>query len=293
MKRYTSPKSKTLDGSAFGFSVIDRLSTLFVKSAQRIDWHTHGETEILCCLKGALAYEFRNRPPITLTAGCFLVIPANVEHRIAGGIDGPCRRFSIFLKEPHARTSGASPVSAAETRELLALLLRKRLRPHAVRESALLHVSRLANLLESSQKPTLVDRLTVRSDVLAALLSMVAPPKKSDFRNETRLMDEAVAWLRRHAAEQVTIDQLIAYMGYSRSRFFNLFKSYTGQSPIDWLAQFRIESAKQLLASTELSVSDVAKRCGFADPAFFARSFHRRVGISPTKFRAKGSDTVR
>lgn len=285
MKKYISPKAKILDGKAFGFSHIDRLSTIFVKTAQKIDWHRHDETEILCCLKGSLTYEFGNRPSTTLTPGCFMVVPAGIEHRLVGGIDGPCRRFSFFIREPHARSSNPAPVSASEMRELLALLLKKRLRPHVLKESALLNVSRLANLLDSSQKPVLVDQLTARSDSLSAILSMAASQRTTDFKNGIRLMDEAVEWLRHHYAEQITMDQLIAYMGYSRSRFFSLFKSHTGQSPIEWLIRFRIEAAKRLLKTTKISVNCIAKNCGFADPAFFARAFRRRVGNSPTEFR--------
>ena len=285
MKKYISPKAKVLGGKTFGFSYIDRLSTIFVKTAQKIDWHRHDETEILCCLKGSLTYEFRNRPPTTLTSGCFMVIPAGIEHRLVGGIDGPCRRFSFFLKEPRARPSGSAPVSASEMRELLVLLLKKRLRPHVLKEATLLNVIRLSNLLESARKPNLIDRLTARSDSLSTILTMAASQRTSDLKNETRLMDEALEWLRRHSAEQITMDQLVAYMGYSRSRFFSLFKSHTGQSPIDWLTQFRIDSAKRLLAETDSSVARIAKSCGFADPAFFARAFRRRAGSSPTELR--------
>lgn len=286
MKKYISPKAKVLHGKTFGFSYIDRLSTIFVKTAQRIDWHRHDETEILCCLKGSLTYEFRNRPSTTLTSGCFMVVPIGMEHRLVGGIDGPCRRFSFFVKEPHARSSGSAPVSASEMRELLALLHKKILRPHIIMDAALLNVFRLANLLDSTKKPNLVDQLTARSDALSAVLAMAASPRTTDLKNETRIMNEAVEWLRHHYAEQVTMDQLIAYMGYSRSRFFNLFKSHTGQSPIDWLTQFRIDSAKRLLAETDSSIAHIAKSCGFSDPAFFARVFRCRVGNSPSEFRA-------
>ena len=287
MRKYISPKAKVLDGKTFGFSYIDRLSTIFVKTAQRIDWHRHDESEILCCLKGSLTYEFRNRPSATLTSGCFMVVPASIEHRLVGGIDGPCRRFSFFIKEPHTRSSGLAPVSAPEMREILALLLKKRLRPHVIGESALLNVYRLANLLDSTQKPDLSAQLTARSDSLAAILTMAGTQGKSSFTNETRMMKEAVNWLQRHFAEQVSVDQLIAYMGYGRSRLFDLFKFHTGLSPIDWLTQFRIEKAKHLLDATEAKVSDIAKACGFADPAFFTRTFHRRTGKSPTEFRKR------
>lgn len=288
MKTYISPRTKVLGGNAIGFAHIDRLSTLFVKSAQKIDWHRHDEVEILCCLKGSLVYEFRQRAPVSLTAGCFMVIPPGMEHRLAGGIDAPCRRFSFFLKEYSSKKAKPSPILPTEMRELLALLLKKRIRPQIIKESVLLHVTRLANLLDSTQAPTLIERLAARSDSLAAILSFASTQKEPVLKNATRLMDEAVQWLERHYNEQITMDQLITYMGYSRSRFFSLFKSHTGQSPIEWLTRFRIERAKQLLTTTETNVSTIAKSCGFADPAFFARTFRRCIGNSPTGFR-KGS----
>lgn len=285
MRKYLSPQAKVLAGSSIGFCFIDRLSTIFVKNAQKIDWHMHDETEILCCLKGSLTYEFKNRPPLTLTAGCFMVIPIGVEHRLVGGIDGPCRRFSFFIRELNARKSGTAPVSTVEMRILLALLLKKRFRPHIIQESALLQISHLANILEASQAPSPVERLYARSDSLSVLITLASDPKKTDIHNETRLMNEAIEWLKSHASELVSIDQLIAYMGYSRSRFFTLFKSHTGQSPIEWLTRFRIETAQALLRTTKSSINDIAKSCGFSDPAFFARTFRRRVGYSPTEFR--------
>lgn len=284
-KKYISPRAKVMSGSDIGFALVDRLSTIFVKSAQKIDWHRHDETEIICCLKGSPTYEFRNRPPVTLTSGCFLVVPIGLEHRLADGIDGPCRRFSFFLKKPRRQARGTSPVSVNEMREILSLLLKKRLRPHIIRESAILQVARLANLLDSTPVPTLIEQLTARADALSAILTLASTQKNPTFKNKTRLMDEAVVWLKRHYSEQVKMDQLITYMGYSRSLFFTLFKSHTGQTPVEWLTQFRIKRAKRLLVETESSIGEIATSCGFADPAFFTRTFRRCIGLSPTKFR--------
>ena len=285
MKTYIGPKSMVMKGEDIGFALLDRITTLFLKNAQKIDWHEHAEIEILCCIKGSLTYEFRKRAPTTLTTGCFMVIPAGLEHRLVGGIDGPCRRLSFFIRERHIGRKNPSPLSTAEMRELLALLLKKRLRPHVIKETALQQISRLATLICGSRPLALIDQLTARSDALAAILTLAATRRDSTFKTETRLMDDAVEWLEKHYAEQITLDQLITYMGYGRARFFTLFKTHTGQSPIDWLIQFRINKAKVLLSTTRSSVISIAKSCGFADPAFFARAFRRRTGTPPNEFR--------
>ena len=63
-----------VDGQTFGSRCVTRLSARTMRSAETIDWHRHEPLEILGCLKGSLAYEFRNRQTVTLKSGHFLVI---------------------------------------------------------------------------------------------------------------------------------------------------------------------------------------------------------------------------
>ncbi|GAA4923824.1 hypothetical protein GCM10023237_51390 [Streptomyces coeruleoprunus] len=65
-----------------------------------------------------------------------------------------------------------------------------------------------------------------------------------------------------------------------------------GCSPKDYLLSVRLGRAKELLATTDLPVSAVARRVGYDDPAYFSRLFTRRVGTPPVRFRAQQSRTV-
>ena len=287
MRKYKSPRAHNLSGKSFGFPGIDRLSALSVKTAQAIDWHTHEETEILCCLKGSLTYEFRSRPTVTLPSGCFMVVPSELEHRLVGGIDGPSRRFSLFIRRPRTHSRRPIPVSDLEMRELLSRLLLKRLRPRTLGTTALPSATRLADLIEREHPLSILERLAVRTDTLAVLLSIVSDQRTATAKPELRLMKEATEWMKRHAAEKISMDQLVTYMGYGRSRFFTLFRDLTGLTPVEWITRHRIELAADLLRTTSDSVTSIARRCGFADAAFFARIFHRRMGSSPSEFRSR------
>jgi len=287
MKRYRSPKARVLDGKDIGFPALDRLSTIFIKTAQGIVWHRHDETEVLCCIKGSAVYEFRRRPSVTLTAGSFLVIPAGLEHRLAGGIDGPCRRFSFFVREPPTSFKSFSPVTIRELRELLLQLHAKRLQRHSLPEAALNAVISLANLLEADRKPTAYERLTARSNALFALLACAGSHDCAKRKSTDLLMRQAMLWLEQHAATPVSMDLLVSHIGYSRSRFFNLFKAHSGITPVEWLTQFRISRARRMLTDTTSSIGEIAKGCGFTDPAFFARIFRRRIGCSPSDYRSQ------
>ena len=104
-------------------------------------------------------------------------------------------------------------------------------------------------------------------------------------------MDEATAWLKGHFAENVRMKSLVEYMGYSRSRLFDLFREHTGLSPADYLARYRIKVARRMLAQTDRKVSDVAKACGFASAQYFNTAFRRQTGLTPSGWRKKSCST--
>ncbi|WP_240662243.1 AraC family transcriptional regulator [Streptomyces sp. WAC 06738] len=60
----------------------------------------------------------------------------------------------------------------------------------------------------------------------------------------------------------------------------------TGCSPKDFVLGTRLNTAKDLLATTDLKVAAIARRIGYADPGHFTRLFTRRVGVPPGAFRA-------
>ena len=56
-------------------------------------------------------------------------------------------------------------------------------------------------------------------------------------------------------------------------------------SPQQFLIQFRITKAAQLLVETNLSVADISRSCGYNDPLAFSKSFKKIKSLSPTDFR--------
>ena len=67
----------------------------------------------------------------------------------------------------------------------------------------------------------------------------------------------------------------------SERHFSRLFKESTGVSPHQYVIRQRVEKARDLLASTDLPVGEVALVCGFAHQGHLARHFGRLVGVTP------------
>lgn len=74
----------------------------------------------------------------------------------------------------------------------------------------------------------------------------------------------------------------------SRTVLGERFRELLGQSPIHYLAEWRMQLAANLLVATELRLSAVAEQIGYSSEAAFSRAFHRHVGKSPAQWRAVG-----
>lgn len=86
---------------------------------------------------------------------------------------------------------------------------------------------------------------------------------------------------------RVTIAGIASELGLSRNHFFMAFREATGVTPYQWLLNQRIDHARRLLRTTELSLAEIALHCGFADQSHFTRVFGRIEGVSPGRWRER------
>ncbi|MBD9528802.1 helix-turn-helix domain-containing protein [Paracoccus sp. PAR01] len=85
--------------------------------------------------------------------------------------------------------------------------------------------------------------------------------------------------------DKVSIADIAEALNLSRHGFFRAFRDSTGVTPYQWLLNQRIERARRLLATTDLSLVEVALTCGFSDQSHFTRVFGRIEGMSPGRWR--------
>ena len=86
--------------------------------------------------------------------------------------------------------------------------------------------------------------------------------------------------------EELSLDDVAAFAGFSRYYFSRSFKKQTGYFFKDYLCQKRLQVAMELLTRTELSMREVASRSGFGSVATFNRAFREKNGCTPSKYRA-------
>jgi AraC-like DNA-binding protein len=99
-------------------------------------------------------------------------------------------------------------------------------------------------------------------------------------------VSRALAAVRLHLHEpELRVADLAqaAYLG--RSQFMARFRREMACAPAEYVERLRLVEARALLADEDLSVTEIAHRVGFRDPAYFARRFRRATGESPSEFR--------
>ena len=86
-------------------------------------------------------------------------------------------------------------------------------------------------------------------------------------------------------ANDWTLESLARRAGMSRSAFASRFKSIVGQTPLDYLAEWRMHKAAALLQSSDFSLSEIAQAVGYQSDAAFNRMYKRITGTTPGLFR--------
>ncbi len=95
----------------------------------------------------------------------------------------------------------------------------------------------------------------------------------------------ATNFIAEHCTENISIDDVAAASGYSKSHFMRVFKQFMGMSCYDYIVKQRIAYAVSLLAIPELPVNYIAMEAGFNSLTTFNRVFKEEKGCTPSEYR--------
>jgi AraC-like DNA-binding protein len=242
-----------------------------------IEPHTHPVWEIYLQMHGVTHWVAAGQAYQLPPAGLLAVAP-EVPHHLAG----PARANHHF----YFAAIDLAPV----LRRHPGLADRWRQAPAAI------HRSGAGALAEPFAQ--LVQELTIRRDypaeglalavdrILLAVTRLLAPPVPASrlavhpaVRTVRELMD-------REFDQRWTLGALAARVGLAPGYLAGLFTAQLGQPPHQYLNERRIDRARQLLASSDLSITAISVELGFSSSQHFARAFRQAAGCTPSAYRA-------
>lgn len=110
--------------------------------------------------------------------------------------------------------------------------------------------------------------------------------------HQDKAIHKAQAWMEQHYADAVVIDEVADIAGLGTRTFKRRFRDATGEAPLNYLQQLRVEAAKHLLESSIDQTAQIIWQVGYEDASSFRRLFKRTVGCTMEQYRKRFSYVV-
>ncbi|WP_125604992.1 AraC family transcriptional regulator [Lapidilactobacillus bayanensis] len=251
--------------------------------------HWHAELELIIIESGTMELVVQGKSYILL-AGEIALIPPNVLHTAYRLQERACTFSCVVFVPKFIASASADELQT----ELLQPLFSDGVGPLRLEKSAgdfeLKRELDLLMMALDGQK--YYDHLRAKGLLLQILAILFADKEdwvKSSVPSELRSRREKLIlqFLEIHYAEKLTLADLAKVLKLSKEQFSRFFRQSFRRSPFQYLIQFRLQKACQLLISGDHTVTEIAEACGFESSNYFARVFKEHFNLSPTEFRQK------
>jgi AraC-like DNA-binding protein len=147
-------------------------------------------------------------------------------------------------------------------------------------------LDRIYNDVEMDSMIKSIEKQSLGLRLLSSLLQGARmKPHFSKFAGNADRLAKVLDYISRNYHRKVSLDELASIACLSVSAFHRTFKETTGISPLRFLREQRINEARRLLITTDLSLGDIAGKLGFSDPFSFSKCFKKACGQSPREYR--------
>ncbi len=228
----------------------------------------------------------------SLLTGSILSIPPAIPCQVEAG---PDLHWALLQFDPKA--IGIGKWTIARTREFAAMFPAlahgKTSGRNSVRSLRLIpkHFAGAAALVGeierelAEKRPGWRDLAAGHFQHLVILLSRHAGSEMTISADACSRVAKSIRLIESNYSERICLRELANTCGLSERTFYRVFHQATGQTPLSYLKNFRIERASEHLRTSENSVTEIAFECGFDDSNFFAREFRKASGYTPTDYR--------
>jgi AraC-like DNA-binding protein len=242
-----------------------------------IEPHTHAVWELYVQMQGVTRWVAGDQI-YTLGPGHLLAVPPGLQHHLSGRSGVHHFYYAAVDLEPVARRHPELSVN-----------WRSAVRHHRAGDLSDAFVPLIRELTMRQEHSDVGLALAVDHLVLAVIRSMMATasPRLALHPAVVRVRQ----LLDQRFDERWTLGRMADYVGLAPTYLAGLFVSQVGQPPHRYLNERRVERARQLLESSDLSVTAMALSLGFSSSQHFARVFRELTATTPTAFRARPTGT--
>ncbi|MEF2967100.1 AraC family transcriptional regulator [Paenibacillus sp. M1] len=140
------------------------------------------------------------------------------------------------------------------------------------------------SVYENSRHPDALKRWRAQLDFQELLFAILTEYRQKSRTGKTEALERTRGYMEEHFGEELTIVMLAAMAELSPKYYVELFKKTYGVTAMEYLAQIRMNKAKQLMLGTDRLLKEVAHLVGYRDEFYFSRKFKKEFGVSPSVY---------
>ena len=259
---------------------------------ENVPWHWHDELEVLIVTEGAaVCATDREQTSLRTGEGCFF--NADVLHAVWKEGGGVCRLHSISF---HPRLVGGAVESVFWQKYLLPLTENKQLQMRKFSQADAQTLHDIETAWQSCVQEPFGYEFLARNALSAVILELAqhAPAKPTAPSKRALLREERIKlmlnYIRSHIRDEITVAQIAEAASVSESECVRCFRGVIHTPPIQYVKQYRLQQAAEMLRSTDKRVNEIGEECGFQEMSYFAKAFREQYDMTPTEFRKKSAE---
>lgn len=109
---------------------------------------------------------------------------------------------------------------------------------------------------------------------------------KYDRKNpKIAILSKMIDYVQHNYVRQITLEEIASAGSVGRTKCAQIFHEMVDQTPIEFVNDVRMRAGAEMLDTTSMPVSDIAKKLGFSSSTFFTRTFKQYMHTTPTAYR--------
>lgn len=252
-------------------------------------WHWHQALELFYLEQGALAYATPQGRAV-FQAGWGGVVNTGVPHMTTVLAGGREKRQQLHLFSPALLSGGQGSRIERKyvlpfTASGLALLT---LTPDRTEHAAVQEKLRDSFLLAPEDSRYELLLRAALSEIWAEIMELSAPLLETNGESGAELerLKQMMIYIQDHCSRPLRVSELVAAAYVSERTCYNLFQRCLRTTPTQYIQSCRLRMARDMLAHSGQSVTEIAQACGLGNSSYFARLLRQETGRSPLEYRA-------
>ena len=248
--------------------------------------HYHKAAELILVTQGIVQIMIGTNS-LTCGEGDIIFVPSLTMHEVIGLTDDAHIRGIIYelslLETTHIQ---ADFQTFLQNRPKLVPVISSK---HSSYESLREHYNNILTIYDTLPADTLSVSRTMQLQSYLLLLNAdliwaFDLEEASVSPSHTRLRP-VLDYIEKHFTEKIRINELSSLLFTCDDQLIRLFKTVTGETPMEYIMNLRLEAAMKLLTATELSMSEIAEQTGFGTANYMTRTFRNKLHRTPRSYR--------